>query len=166
MLIVVLIWWNENPLYGAQPETVLAALSLGMHAVPWSSLNRLPVKPRRGPTNQTDAAVKGAISRLLRLVGQAGSGALLLGVFSPSDPVRPDATKLDCGSQAGAISAMTRLVFVTQVLDPEDAVLGFVPNYLRPLACRVDRLVVIANEVREIHATSTPRSSPWERKKV
>ena len=45
---------------------------------------------------------------------------------------------------------MTRLVFVTQVLDPEDTILGFVPNYLRPLACRVDRLVVIANEVRAI----------------
>jgi len=45
---------------------------------------------------------------------------------------------------------MTRLVFVTQLLDPDDELLGFVPNYLRPLACRVDRLVVIANEVRAI----------------
>lgn len=38
VLIVVLIWWNDNPLYGGQPETVLAALALGTLAVPWSSL--------------------------------------------------------------------------------------------------------------------------------
>ena len=69
-------------------------------------------------------------------------------------------------SQARAISTMSRLVFVTQVLDPDDAVLGFVPNYLRPLARRVDRLVVIANEVRAIPSTSTPRSSLWVRKEV
>jgi len=45
---------------------------------------------------------------------------------------------------------MNRLVFVTQVLDPDDEVLGSVPNYLQALASRVDRLVVIANEVRSI----------------
>ena len=38
LLIVVLIWWNDNPLYGGQPETLLAALALGILAVPWSSL--------------------------------------------------------------------------------------------------------------------------------
>ena len=38
LLIVVLIWWNDNPLYGGQPETVLAALALGTLAVPWSSM--------------------------------------------------------------------------------------------------------------------------------
>jgi O-antigen ligase len=38
VLIVVLIWWNDNPLYGGQPETLLAALALGTLAVPWSSL--------------------------------------------------------------------------------------------------------------------------------
>ncbi len=38
VLIVVLIWWNDNPLYGGQPETVLAALALGTLAVPWSYL--------------------------------------------------------------------------------------------------------------------------------
>ena len=38
MLIVVLIWWNDNPLYGGQPETLLAALALGTLAVPWSSM--------------------------------------------------------------------------------------------------------------------------------
>jgi O-antigen ligase len=37
LLIVVLIWWNDNPLYGGQPETLLAALALGILAVPWSS---------------------------------------------------------------------------------------------------------------------------------
>ena len=42
------------------------------------------------------------------------------------------------------------LIFVTQVLDPADAVLGFVPTYLSPLSRRVDRLVVIANEVRSV----------------
>ena len=42
VLIVVLIWWNDNPLYGAQPETVLAALALGTLAVPWSSLSADP----------------------------------------------------------------------------------------------------------------------------
>ena len=42
------------------------------------------------------------------------------------------------------------LAFVTQVLDPNDPVLGFVPSYLRPLSRRVDHLVVIANEVRSV----------------
>ena len=42
VLIVVLIWWNDNPLYGAQPETVFAALALGTLAVPWSSLSADP----------------------------------------------------------------------------------------------------------------------------
>ena len=38
VIIVVLIWWNDNPLYGAQPETLSFALALGTLAVPWSSL--------------------------------------------------------------------------------------------------------------------------------
>jgi O-antigen ligase len=38
VLILVLIWWNDNPLYGAQPETLSFALALGTLAVPWSSL--------------------------------------------------------------------------------------------------------------------------------
>jgi len=42
VLIVVLIWWNDNPLYGAHPETLLAALALGTLAVPWSSLRDDP----------------------------------------------------------------------------------------------------------------------------
>jgi O-antigen ligase len=29
-LVVILIWWNDNPLYGAQPETLLAATFLGI----------------------------------------------------------------------------------------------------------------------------------------
>jgi O-antigen ligase len=37
ILIVVLIWWNDNPLFGAQPETVYAALALGVMATPWLS---------------------------------------------------------------------------------------------------------------------------------
>jgi O-antigen ligase len=35
---LVLIWANDNPVFGAQPETVTLALALGTLAVPWSSL--------------------------------------------------------------------------------------------------------------------------------
>jgi O-antigen ligase len=42
VLIVIVIWWNDNPLYGAHPETLLAALALGTLAVPWSSLRDDP----------------------------------------------------------------------------------------------------------------------------
>ncbi len=45
---------------------------------------------------------------------------------------------------------MRRLVFVTQVLDPQDARLGVVPAYLEALAEQVDDLVVIANEVKAV----------------
>lgn len=34
-LLLVAIWWNDNPLFGAQPETVLAAFSLGLLACRW-----------------------------------------------------------------------------------------------------------------------------------
>jgi glycosyltransferase involved in cell wall biosynthesis len=40
------------------------------------------------------------------------------------------------------------LLFVTQVIDPNDPVLGFATRWARALAERCDRLVVIANEVR------------------
>jgi glycosyltransferase involved in cell wall biosynthesis len=42
------------------------------------------------------------------------------------------------------------VIFVTQLLDPTDPVLGFVPGLLQSLAARTDRLLVIANEVRAI----------------
>jgi len=45
---------------------------------------------------------------------------------------------------------MTTLIFVTQLVDPEDPGLGFVVGQIRALAERVDRLVVIANEVRSV----------------
>jgi len=45
---------------------------------------------------------------------------------------------------------MTTLLFVTQLVDPEDPALGFVVGQIRALAERVDRLVVIANEVRTV----------------
>lgn len=32
LLVVILVWWNDNALYGAQPETVLAATFLGLLA--------------------------------------------------------------------------------------------------------------------------------------
>jgi hypothetical protein len=42
VMVVVLIWWNDNPLFGAHPETLLFALALGMLAVPWGSLPAAP----------------------------------------------------------------------------------------------------------------------------
>jgi glycosyltransferase involved in cell wall biosynthesis len=42
------------------------------------------------------------------------------------------------------------VIFVTQLLDPADPVLGFVVDLIRSLADRCDRLLVIANEVRTI----------------
>lgn len=32
MLVLVLVWWNDNPIYGAQPETVFFAILLGLLA--------------------------------------------------------------------------------------------------------------------------------------
>ncbi len=42
------------------------------------------------------------------------------------------------------------VVFVTQIIDDADPVLGFVPRQLQVLAEHVDRLVVIANEVHAV----------------
>jgi glycosyltransferase involved in cell wall biosynthesis len=42
------------------------------------------------------------------------------------------------------------LIFVTQLLDPTDPVLGFVPGLLPALASRCERLVVIGNHVRAV----------------
>jgi glycosyltransferase involved in cell wall biosynthesis len=42
------------------------------------------------------------------------------------------------------------VIFVTQLLDPADPVLGFVVDLLSPLAASSDRLLVIANELRAI----------------
>ncbi len=44
MLVLVLIWWNDNPLFGAQPETVVFAVLLGLLA----SIPLLPEPPRVG----------------------------------------------------------------------------------------------------------------------
>ena len=43
---------------------------------------------------------------------------------------------------------MTRLIFVTQLIDPGDPVLGFVVRQVQVLARHVERLDVVANEVR------------------
>ncbi len=32
MVVVILLWLNDNPLFGAQPETVLIATFLGLFA--------------------------------------------------------------------------------------------------------------------------------------
>lgn len=45
------------------------------------------------------------------------------------------------------------VVFVTQLIDPADPVLGFVVRQLELLAKHVDRLVVVANEVRTVPAS-------------
>ncbi|MFL5766698.1 MAG: glycosyltransferase family 4 protein [Actinomycetota bacterium] len=43
---------------------------------------------------------------------------------------------------------MTSLVFVTQLIDPEDPALGFVCGWISALAEKLDRVDVVANEVR------------------
>jgi len=48
VLVVLLVWWNDNPLYGAQPESLLAALALGTLAVPWYSLRADDPEPSLG----------------------------------------------------------------------------------------------------------------------
>jgi glycosyltransferase involved in cell wall biosynthesis len=50
------------------------------------------------------------------------------------------------------VTPVPRVVFVTQLIDPDDADLGFVVPQLRALADRVDHLTVIANEVRSLPA--------------
>jgi len=47
---------------------------------------------------------------------------------------------------------VTRMIFVTQVLDPADRVLGASADLARALAARCDRLAVVANEVRAVPA--------------
>lgn len=43
-----------------------------------------------------------------------------------------------------------RLIFVTQLMDPEDPVLGAVPGMVEALGERFERVVVIANETRSV----------------
>jgi glycosyltransferase involved in cell wall biosynthesis len=45
---------------------------------------------------------------------------------------------------------VVHVIFVTQLVDPDDPVLGFVIPQIRALAARVDRVTVVANEVRSI----------------
>ncbi len=59
-----------------------------------------------------------------------------------------------------------RLLFLTQVVDDEDAVLGFVPTWLRELAARVERLVVVtvrAGAMPELPSNVEVRSLGKER---
>ena len=58
------------------------------------------------------------------------------GRFTPGgvQPFRPGAARCydaGCASQVREISAMTRHIFVIQVLDPDDATLGIVPSCWR-----------------------------------
>jgi hypothetical protein len=51
-LVGVLVWWNDNAFYGAQPETIIAAILLGaLAAVPLGSPRQHPSRivtiPRR-----------------------------------------------------------------------------------------------------------------------
>jgi O-antigen ligase len=50
ILVVVLIWWNDNPLYGAQPETLITAAVIGLFASSWST----------APTRRRDLVRAGA----------------------------------------------------------------------------------------------------------
>ena len=49
----------------------------------------------------------------------------------------------------GSLVRMGRLIFVTQLIDPDDPVMGFVVPQVRSLAAHVD-VLVIANEVRAV----------------
>jgi glycosyltransferase involved in cell wall biosynthesis len=51
---------------------------------------------------------------------------------------------------------MTGIIFVTQLVDPDDPVLGFVTGWVRTLAGRFDPVWVIANEVRHDPWTEDP----------
>jgi glycosyltransferase involved in cell wall biosynthesis len=52
--------------------------------------------------------------------------------------------------EGGTGARSPRLIFVTQLVDPDDPVLGFVVGWVRALAARCERLWVIANEVRAV----------------
>jgi O-antigen ligase len=43
-LVLIVVWWNDNPLYGAQPETVLPALFVG--AIAGVAANRAAARTR------------------------------------------------------------------------------------------------------------------------
>lgn len=60
---------------------------------------------------------------------------------------------------------MTRIIFVTQVLDAADPVLGASADLARALGARCDRLAAVANEVGACPPIWTPRSSPSGKKK-
>ena len=85
VLIVVLIWWNDNPLYGAQPETLSFALALGTLAVPWSSL-RADSQSSLGEGRPIRLSAR-AEGRDLVPYGRTGQ-ALRLRLFGPGNPRR------------------------------------------------------------------------------
>ena len=59
---------------------------------------------------------------------------------------------------------MTRIVFATQVVDPEDPNLGAVVGMLRALAARVDEVVVLGGQGgRRRAARATAASAPSAR---
>jgi O-antigen ligase len=45
MIVVIMLWLNDNPLYGAQPETVLLALFLGLFAAAPAIVRGMPREP-------------------------------------------------------------------------------------------------------------------------
>ena len=45
LLVVILVWWNDNALFGAQPETVLAATFLGLLAATPAVVTRVEEPP-------------------------------------------------------------------------------------------------------------------------
>ena len=45
LLVVILVWWNDNAMFGAQPETVLAATFLGLLAATPAVVTRVEEHP-------------------------------------------------------------------------------------------------------------------------
>jgi O-antigen ligase len=94
ILVVILVWWNDNPLYGAQPETVLAATMIGLLA----ALPNLPLvlvapdrKLVRGPVDDEDkvlAPLPGANEGVsIVVVGTLASGTRDLATVAIAPPL-------------------------------------------------------------------------------
>ncbi len=65
LLVVILVWFNDNPIYGAQPETVMFAVFLGLLASVSLSASASP-EPEPGPGLATEPVSPGAGSALRR----------------------------------------------------------------------------------------------------
>ena len=66
-LLLIAIWWNDNPIFGGQPETVLAALFVGAVA----GLSRTLPPAVRGSRVATSRAARPGDELLAGVVGSA-----------------------------------------------------------------------------------------------